>query len=90
MFRYKIIDGPARFHAGQVIGLSEEQALARRHAVEPFGDDWFVTGDIEFKTGEEIGLREAPDTLPGVISARLELVATAKPAKTRKKAEADA
>lgn len=92
MNRYKVTIGPLRLHAGVLVQLDEKQAAARAHAVEPLGENWFVASDIEFKTGEEFGLRAAPDELPGSIAERVEPAAPslkpARPAKA-KKGEAD-
>ena len=56
MNRYLVVAAVA-FHAGTVLGLSDAQAKARAHALEPVAKgQWRVRGRVEFKAGEEIAL----------------------------------
>lgn len=88
MHSYIVTNGPAKFHAGQILHLSAAQAAARSHALVRQGDAWLVTGPVEFKSGESIGLPFAADDLPGILAERLLPLAQpaqTKPAKTAKK-----
>lgn len=59
-----IIVAPATFNAG-ILGLTEEQAAVRRHALKKLADGRYeVASPVQFKAGEKIGYAgEMPKTL---------------------------
>ena len=61
MLLYKTIR-TVRFGIGTVIRLTESQASIRSHALSRLDDDWYVAVyTLEFKAGETIGLKVAPE-----------------------------
>lgn len=91
MIRFKIVAGPVAFGPGQLIGLTEAQAKARRHNVEVVKAGKTVTvvrlaAPQQFKTGEEILLDEQPKHLAGHLE---DLDAPVRAAAEAKKKEAD-
>ncbi|MGQ9367702.1 hypothetical protein [Azospirillum sp. ST 5-10] len=59
MKRYQVAGAVARFAPGFVLALSPEQAAARAtclHRVDEDGDLYEVTGRVEFKRGEVLGV----------------------------------
>lgn len=85
--RYTITTA-ARLAAGAVLGLGDEQARRRRHALKPIAGEkgWYTaTADVHFKVGEQVELRNGE--LP---KAMAELVEDEKAAAARKRAEQQA
>jgi hypothetical protein len=77
MQRYRVMSGPLRLNLGTMVDLSAKQLATRAAKVEvtkKLKDGAVlahVNQEIEFKTGEEIGL---PEELPRRISTLVELV----------------
>lgn len=64
--------GVVRFGAGEVLALTPEQAAPRSAMLEEAGKGlWRVSGGVEFKAGEEIGLKVEGD-LPRYLDGRLQ------------------
>jgi len=52
-----ILEKVTSIPSGVVLGLSQEQADARLHAIKPHGKkkgEWLVTSPVQFKAGESI------------------------------------
>ncbi|KQY71346.1 hypothetical protein ASD52_06605 [Ensifer sp. Root142] len=89
--KFVVVGDVVRFAAGQALKLSAAQIDARRHALEIADSEKgevIVAGPVEFKRGEEIGLKEKLEELPRSLSDVLEAVtgkarkpANSKPAK---------
>ncbi|ATE84722.1 hypothetical protein B9J07_25570 [Sinorhizobium sp. LM21] len=81
--KYIVVGDVVRFGVGQAIKLSAAQIDVRRHVLEVTdGDKGEVTasGPVEFKRGEEIGLKDKFEDLPRSLSDVLEPAAKAKKA----------
>jgi hypothetical protein len=56
MQKYKVVTGPLRMNAGEVVGLDEKQAHDRRHIVSKNKDGAFTLKQpCDFKTGDVFG-----------------------------------
>lgn len=78
------------FAAGAELGLTEDQARARRHALteHPKRKGWYVaSGPVQFKAGEEF---QYDDDLPKGMAESLEALKKARSAKDKADAEAEA
>ena len=85
--KYRVIGPVARFGADTELELSKEQASSRSHMLREVGRGRFVpTGELQFKTGEVIGLNIKPEALPRYLADALE---PAKAEKALKSATAD-
>lgn len=62
MTKYRVEGRPWRFGVGTVLFLTEAQAEVRAHALKPLGHDCYIveSGQVTFKAGEEIGLKDPP------------------------------
>lgn len=77
--KYRVL-APVTFHAGALLGLTEAQARARRHALKAARNGLHeVTGPVEFKAGEEIGYAGA---LPKGLAASVQALGGRGTAKT--------
>ncbi len=73
--KFIVVGDVVRFAAGQALKLSAAQIDARRHALEIADGEKgevIVSGPVEFKRGEEIGLKEKLEELPRSLSDVLE------------------
>ncbi|KQW62865.1 MULTISPECIES: hypothetical protein [unclassified Ensifer] len=73
--KFVVVGDVVRFAAGQALKLSAAQIDARRHALEIADSEKgevIVAGPVEFKRGEEIGLKEKLEELPRSLSDVLE------------------
>jgi len=52
--RYRVIEAAVQFGPGIVLGLTAEQAAARRHRLMPAADGFTVAEPVEFKVGEVV------------------------------------
>lgn len=66
--KYLVKGGYAKFHAAAEIKISDDQAAARAHMVEPIAkkSGWYTClCEVQFKPGEEIEIAAKPDDLAG-------------------------
>lgn len=85
--KYIVVGDVVRFGVGQALKLSAAQIDVRRHVLEVTdGDKGEVTasGPVEFKRGEEIGLKDKFEDLPRSLSDVLEPAVKAKKASPTK------
>lgn len=82
--KYTVVGDVVRFGVGQALKLSAAQIDARRYGLELIDGDKgavVVSSSVEFKRGEEIGLKEKFEELPRSLADVLEpATATKKPA----------
>lgn len=52
---YKVVSGPLRMGAGEIVALDEKQLHDRRYIVEPVKNGYKLKQPCDFKTGEVFG-----------------------------------
>ena len=82
-----LVTGPAaQVSPGTVMNLTQAQAAARVHALEPKGEFWAATAILTFKAGETIDLPFVePEGMPRSLAANVTAEGAEVPSASEKK-----
>lgn len=69
--RYKVEGGTAHIGTDMVLDLSKDQVEARAHVLEKVEGGYRPKTPVQFKAGEEIGIKGSPDALPRSLAVLL-------------------